>query len=156
MTNLNNNATQQLASKDELNNNLQEQINNWTKKYESLAKLYSQLRQEHLNLLSKFKKIQQKINSAQESILKKEKLEKDIKSKNVELADLIRERDRARLDLDRLRSSKDMEIEKLSSELHLLKEEANQSGKVQSMNMTTLISRHEKELNKNWLIERKS
>lgn len=146
MTNLNNNATQQLASKDELNNNLQEQINNWTKKYESLAKLYSQLRQEHLNLLSKFKKIQQKINSAQESILKKEKLEKDIKSKNVELADLIRERDRARLDLDRLRSSKDMEIEKLSSELHLLKEEANQSGKVQSMNMTTLISRHEKEL----------
>ena len=39
-----------------------------------------------------------------------------------------------------------MEIEKLSSELHLLKEEANQSGKVQSMNMTTLISRHEKEL----------
>lgn len=146
MANLNSNATQQLASKDEINNNLQEQINNWTKKYESLAKLYSQLRQEHLNLLSKFKKIQQKINSAQESILKKEKLEKDIKSKNVELADLIRERDRARLDLDRLKSSKDLEIEKLNAELNVLKNEANETGKVQSMNMTTLITRHEKEL----------
>lgn len=146
MANLNNNATQQLASKDELTNSLQDQISNWTKKYESLAKLYSQLRQEHLNLLSKFKKIQQKINSAQESILKKERLEKDLKSKNVELADLIRERDRARLDLDRMKSTKNLEIEKLTSELDILKDEANQSGKIQSMNMSTLITRHENEL----------
>ena len=38
--------------------------------------------------------------------MKKEKLEKDLKAKNVELADLIRERDRARLDLDRLKAKK--------------------------------------------------
>ena len=44
----------------------------WERKYESLAKLYSQLRQEHLNLLPRFKKLQLKVNSAQESIQKKE------------------------------------------------------------------------------------
>ena len=32
--------------------------------------------------------------------MKKEKLEKDLKAKNLELADLIREGDRARLDLE--------------------------------------------------------
>ncbi|KAK6460341.1 structural constituent of cytoskeleton [Scheffersomyces coipomensis] len=140
----NNTATQQVASKDEQIRNLEEQISNWTKKYESLAKLYSQLRQEHLNLLNKFKKIQQKITSAQESILKKEKFEKDLKSKNVELADLIRERDRARLDLDRLRASKDQEIEKLEAQVRELNSQANEAGR-QSINLSSLIAKHESE-----------
>lgn len=146
LTNINNTATQQIASKDEQIKTLEEQVNNWAKKYESLAKLYSQLRQEHLNLLAKFKKIQQKINSAQESIMKKEKFEKDLKAKNIELADLIRERDRARLDLDRVRASKDQEIEKLQAELRELNSQANESGKLQSMNLTSLISKHQKEI----------
>ncbi|KAK6205263.1 structural constituent of cytoskeleton [Scheffersomyces amazonensis] len=137
-------ATQQVASKDEQIRNLEEQISNWTKKYESLAKLYSQLRQEHLNLLTKFKKIQQKITSAQESILKKEKFEKDLKAKNVELADLIRERDRARLDLDRLKASKDQEIERLQAEVRELNNQANEAGK-QSLNLSSLLARHETE-----------
>ncbi|QEL61534.1 hypothetical protein CJJ09_003681 [Candidozyma auris] len=111
---INQTASEQLASKDEQIRNIEEQITNWAKKYEALAKLYSQLRSEHLNLLAKFKKIQQKISSAQESITKKEKFEKELKQKNLELADLIRERDRARMDLDRMRITKDQEIEKLS------------------------------------------
>lgn len=146
LTNINNTATQQIASKDEQIKVLEEQVNNWAKKYESLAKLYSQLRQEHLNLLAKFKKIQQKINSAQESIMKKEKFEKDLKAKNIELADLIRERDRARLDLDRVKASKDQEIEKLQAEVRELNSQVNESGKLQSMNLTTLISKHQKEV----------
>ncbi|KAI5950048.1 SLA2 [Candida margitis] len=143
----NNTATQQIASKNEQIQNLEEQIANWTKKYESLAKLYSQLRQEHLNLLAKFKKIQQKIGSAQESIAKKEKLEKDLKAKNIELADLIRERDRARLDLDRVKASKDQEIEKLETEIRDLNVSAKESGKLQNMNLSTIMSKHEAELN---------
>ncbi|KAK6454194.1 structural constituent of cytoskeleton [Scheffersomyces xylosifermentans] len=148
LMNLNNTATQQIASKDEQIKNLEDQIANWTKKYESLAKLYSQLRQEHLNLLSKFKKIQQKINSAQESILKKEKFEKDLKAKNVELADLIRERDRARLDLDRVKAIKDQEIEKLQAEIRELNSTINETGKLQSLNLSSITSKHEDELNK--------
>lgn len=143
---INNTASEQVAAKDEQIRNLEEQISNWSKKYESLAKLYSQLRQEHLNLLAKFKKIQQKINSAQESILKKEKFEKDLKAKNIELADLIRERDRARLELDRLKATKDQEIEKLEAQLRETNIQLNESGKMQSLNMSTIISRHQSEM----------
>lgn len=143
----NENATQQLASKDEQIKNLEEQISNWSKKYESLAKLYSKLRQEHLDLLGRFKKIQQKISSAQESIQKREKFEKDLKAKNLELADLIRERDRARLDLDRLRASKDQDIERLQAEVRELTAQVNESGKLQSLNLSTIMASHEKELN---------
>ncbi|KAI5959754.1 SLA2 [Candida pseudojiufengensis] len=156
MAAFNNTALQQISSKDDQIKNLEEQIANWTKKYESLAKLYSQLRQEHLNLLAKFKKIQQKISSAQESIMKKEKLEKDLKAKNVELADLIRERDRARLDLDRVKAGKDQEIEKLEMEVRELNLSAKESGKLQNLNLSSIMSKHEKELNnlKNQLDER--
>lgn len=146
LVNINDTASQQIASKDEQIKNLEEQITNWAKKYESLAKLYSQLRQEHLNLLAKFKKIQQKINSAQESIMKKEKFEKDLKAKNIELADLIRERDRARLDLDRLKGAKDQEIEKLQAEVRELNSQANESGKLQSLNFSSILSKHQKEV----------
>ena len=156
MNALNSTATQQIASKDEQIKNLEDQISNWTKKYESLAKLYSQLRQEHLNLLAKFKKIQQKISSAQELIMKKEKLEKDLKAKNVELADLIRERDRARLDLDRLKINKDQEIEKLEIEIRQLTLTQQESGKLQNLNLSNIMNQHEIELNKlkNQLAER--
>jgi ADP-heptose:LPS heptosyltransferase len=80
-----------------------DQVTIWKNKYEQLAKLYSQLRQEHLDLLSKFKSMQLKANSAQEAIDKKERIEREMKSKNLELADMIRERDRARYELDRLK-----------------------------------------------------
>jgi protein-arginine kinase activator protein McsA len=80
-----------------------EQINMWKSKYDALAKLYSQLRHEHLELLGKYKQMQHKAASAQEAIDKREKLEREMKTKNLELADMIRERDRALYDLDRVR-----------------------------------------------------
>lgn len=83
---------------------LQDQVTLWRNKYEALAKLYSQLRNEHLEMLSKYKSMQLKANSAQEAIDKMERMERDVKAKNLELADMIRERDRARFDVDRLKS----------------------------------------------------
>lgn len=148
MATLNETATQQIAGKDEQAKILEDQVNNWAKKYESLAKLYSQLRAEHLNLLAKFKKIQQKILSAQESVLKKEKLEKDLKAKNLELADLIRERDRARLDLDRVRASKDLEIEKLETQIRDLGARASELGQLNSLQLSSLQSEHKQELDR--------
>lgn len=146
LLNINDTASQQIALKDDQIRTLEEQVNNWAKKYESLAKLYSQLRLEHLNLLAKFKKIQQKISSAQESIMKKEKFEKDLKSKNLELADLIRERDRARLDLDRVKASKDQEIEKLQAEVRELAAQASDSGRLHDSNLSSLVSKYENEV----------
>ncbi|KAF6005940.1 hypothetical protein HII12_005162 [Brettanomyces bruxellensis] len=116
LNNTTNSAQQQIASKDEQLQSLNEQIIYWRKKYESLAKLYTQLRTEHLNLLSKFKKVQQKASSAQEAVERRERLEKDMKAKNVELADLIKERDRTRLQLERVKGSQKDSLEKLQLE----------------------------------------
>lgn len=101
---VNQNIAQQMQAKDEMLKGLQDQGNLWRSKYEALAKLYSQLRNEHLDLLNKSKSLQLKANSAQEAIDKMERMERDMKSKNLELADMIRERDRARFEMDRLKS----------------------------------------------------
>lgn len=146
LTNLNQSATQQLASKDELANSLQEQITLWKNKYESLAKLYSQLRQEHLNLLNKFKKVQQKAASAQEAIDRREKLEKDLKSKNIELAGLIRERDRARLDLEKIKGGKDNEIDQLEMKIRDLTLKLDDSERNQSSNLSSIFAQHKREI----------
>jgi len=98
------NVGAQMSAKDELISHLQKQIEIWKNKYEALAKLYSQLRGEHLDLLSKSKGFQLKANSAQEAIDKMERMERDVKAKNLELADMIRERDRARYEMDRVKS----------------------------------------------------
>jgi huntingtin-interacting protein 1-related protein len=98
------NAGSQMIAKDDLIKQLQDQVTHWRNKYESLAKLYTQLRNEHLELLSKSKQIQLKANSAQEAVDRMERMERDIKAKNLELADMIRERDRARFDEDRSKS----------------------------------------------------
>jgi len=94
----------QMAAKDELIKQLQDQATLWWNKYEALAKLYSKLWTEHLDMLSKHKQLTLKANSAQEAIDKMERMEKDVKVKNLELADMIQERDWVRFDLDQLKS----------------------------------------------------
>lgn len=74
----------------------------WKNKYEALAKLYSQLRQEHLDLLGKYKNLQLQANNAKEANEKLDTLQAEMRAKNIELADLIRERDRAKNELTRL------------------------------------------------------
>jgi DNA repair ATPase RecN len=74
----------------------------WKNKYEALAKLYSQLRQEHLDLLGKYKSLQLQANNAKEANEKLDTLQAEMRAKNIELADLIRERDRAKNELTRL------------------------------------------------------
>jgi huntingtin-interacting protein 1-related protein len=59
-------SQQQLPSESDEITSLQEQLNTWRAKYESLAKLYSQLRHEHLNVLVKFKGLQQELVSTRE------------------------------------------------------------------------------------------
>ena len=56
-----------------------------------------------MEMIKKYNSIKLKAASAQEAIERREKLEREIKSKNLELADMIRERDRALYDLDRVK-----------------------------------------------------
>ncbi|KAK7917053.1 hypothetical protein PG985_010661 [Apiospora marii] len=137
---------QQIGSKDDQIRALQEQVNTWRTKYEALAKLYSQLRQEHLDLLQKFKSVQLKAASAQEAIDKREKLEREIKTKNLELADMIRERDRAMHDKDRLTGSNKDELEKLKRELRMANDRADNLERQKGNELSTMLSKYNREM----------
>uniref|UniRef100_A0A060TG10 ARAD1D19316p n=1 Tax=Blastobotrys adeninivorans TaxID=409370 RepID=A0A060TG10_BLAAD len=143
---VNSNVDLQMQSKNELIQSLQEQLNAWKNKYEALAKLYSQLRQEHLDLLSKHKQVKAKAASAQEAIDKRERLERDIKAKNLELADMIRERDRARYELDKNQGGHKDQIEKLERDLRLAQDKLNDAERAKGADLSLMISKHNREL----------
>ncbi|KAK3695538.1 ANTH domain-containing protein [Podospora appendiculata] len=143
---LQNNFGQQVASKDDQIRALQEQVNTWRTKYEALAKLYSQLRHEHLDLLQKFKTVQLKAASAQEAIDRREKLEREIKTKNLELADMIRERDRALHDKDRLTGSNKDELEKLKRELRMALDRADNAERSKGNELSTVLGKYNREI----------
>ncbi|KAI0118148.1 ANTH domain-containing protein [Nemania sp. FL0031] len=141
-----NNFGQQLNSKDDQIRALQEQVNTWRTKYEALAKLYSQLRHEHLDLLQRFKSVQLKAASAQEAIERREKLEREIKTKNLELADMIRERDRALHDRDRLTGSNKDEVEKLRRELRMANDRADNLERSKGNELSSMLAKYNREM----------
>ncbi|KAI1161446.1 ANTH domain-containing protein [Nemania serpens] len=141
-----NNFGQQLNSKDDQVRALQEQVNTWRTKYEALAKLYSQLRHEHLDLLQKFKSVQLKAASAQEAIDRREKLEREIKTKNLELADMIRERDRALHDRDRLTGNNKDELEKLKRELRMANDRADNLERSKGNELSSMLAKYNREM----------
>ncbi|KAG8819449.1 sla2 Src-like adaptor 2, partial [Serendipita sp. 399] len=146
MAGINANVSSQMLAKDELIRQLQDQVTLWRNKYEALAKLYSQLRTEHLEMLSKHKQIQLKANSAQESIDKMERMEKDVKAKNLELADMIRERDRARFDLDRLKSNQKEELDRLRRELDFANERLDDATRAKSNEVSSMSSVYKRQI----------
>ncbi|PYH33090.1 cytoskeleton assembly control protein Sla2 [Aspergillus piperis CBS 112811] len=146
MNHLNSNLNLQNASKDEQIRSLQEQVNTWRSKYEALAKLYSQLRQEHLDLLQTTKSLKLKAASAQEAIERREKLERELKTKNLELADMIRERDRALHDRDRLTGNNKEELEKVKRELRFALERAENAERSKGTEISTLLSKYNREM----------
>src|SRR5205814_4645207 len=133
------NFNQQSSSKDDQIRALQEQVNTWRTKYEALAKLYSQMRTEHLDLLQKFKSVQLKAASAQEAIDKREKLEREIKTKNLELADMIRERDRALHEKDRISGGNREEVEKLKRELRMALDRAENAERSKGNELSSML-----------------
>ena len=120
---MNENVTSQLANKDNQIDSLQDQMDIWHKKYDSLAKLYSQLRQEHLQLLPKFKKLQVKVNSAQEAIKQMEQLETKMKQKDLQMADIIKDRDRLRVENDRIVANNKERDMQLSNKSDIISED---------------------------------
>ncbi|KAI1501637.1 ANTH-domain-containing protein [Biscogniauxia marginata] len=146
LSQIHNNYGQQVNSKDDQIRALQEQVNTWRTKYEALAKLYSQLRHEHLDLLQKFKSVQLKAASAQEAIEKREKLEREIKTKNLELADMIRERDRAMHEKDRLTGSNKDELEKLKRELRMANDRADNLERSKGNELSSMLAKYNREM----------
>ncbi|KMU80674.1 huntingtin-interacting protein 1 [Coccidioides immitis RMSCC 3703] len=143
---LNSNYNLQNTSKDDQIRALQEQVNTWRSKYEALAKLYSQLRQEHLDLLQTTKSLKLKAASAQEAIDKRERLEREMKTKNLELADMIRERDRALHERDRISGGNKEELEKVKRELRLAIERAENAERAKSSEISAMLSKYNREM----------
>ncbi|KAI6120582.1 ANTH domain-containing protein [Pisolithus croceorrhizus] len=141
------NINAQMASKDELIKQLQDQVTLWRNKYEALAKLYSQLRTEHLDMLSKFKQMQLKANSAQEAVDRMERMERDLKAKNLELADMIRERDKARFDIDRQKASHKDELDRLRREVNFANERADDAMRSKSSEVSTVLTKYNRQIN---------
>ncbi|KIJ66322.1 hypothetical protein HYDPIDRAFT_150711 [Hydnomerulius pinastri MD-312] len=141
------NINAQMSSKDELIKQLQDQVTLWRNKYEALAKLYSQLRTEHLDMLAKFKQMQLKANSAQEAVDRMERMERDLKAKNLELADMIRERDRARFDVDRQKASHKDELDRLRREISFANERAEDATRSKSSEVSGVLGKYNRQLN---------
>ncbi|KAJ1915412.1 sla2 Src-like adaptor 2 [Mycoemilia scoparia] len=129
------------SAKDELIRQLQAQIMQWRQKYEALAKLYSKLRQEHLELLQKFKEVNLKVGSASETMRKYEKLQNDLKSKNLELADMMRERDLAIAERHRLENSQSEELERLKRELDDNKDRINELSRSKGQEVSAIVAK---------------
>lgn len=146
MNQLQSNLNMQNASKDEQIRSLQEQVNTWRSKYEALAKLYSQLRQEHLDLLQTTKSLKLKAASAQEAIDRREKLERELKTKNLELADMIRERDRALHDRDRVTGTNKEELEQVKRELRMAIERAENAERQKGTEISSMLSKYNREM----------
>ncbi|KAH9178746.1 cytoskeleton assembly control protein [Lactarius sanguifluus] len=140
------NVNSQMTSKDDLIKQLQDQVTLWRNKYEALAKLYSQLRTEHLDMLSKSKQLQLKANSAQEAIDRMERMERDLKAKNLELADMIRERDRARFDVDRQKASHREEMDRLRREIDFARERAEDATRSKSSEVSNVLQRYNRQI----------
>ncbi|KEI40614.1 uncharacterized protein L969DRAFT_98428 [Mixia osmundae IAM 14324] len=140
------NVQAQLMGKDDMLRSLQDQVTLWKNKYEALAKLYSQLRTEHLDMLSRYKQMQLKANSAQEAIDKMERMERDHKSKNLELADMIKERDRARFDSDRMKSGHKDELERLRRDLRFAEERADDATRNKSSETKSLLAKYNRQM----------
>ncbi|CAD6886976.1 unnamed protein product [Tilletia controversa] len=140
LTNIGANVNARLSNNDQMMKELQDQVTLWRNKYEALAKLYSQLRTEHLDMLGKYKQLQIKAGSAQEAVDRMERMERDVKAKNLELADMIRERDRARFDLDRIKASQKEEMDRLKRDLMFANERAEDATRNQSSHMTSMLS----------------
>ena len=136
----------QSSSKDELIRSLQDQLAAWKQKYEALAKLYTQLRQEHMDLLGKYKTAQLKASSAQEAVDRKEKAERDMKQKNLDLADMIRERDRARLELDKLRNQGKDGIEAQQRELNEALDRIRDMERTSGSELQAVVNRNNREI----------
>ncbi|ORZ41615.1 ANTH domain-domain-containing protein [Catenaria anguillulae PL171] len=72
---------------------MQDELAQWKAKYEALAKLYAQLRQEHLELLTKYKALAAQNQQGTVTADQIAKLQAQLNAKNLQLAELIAARD---------------------------------------------------------------
>jgi hypothetical protein len=76
----------------------------------------------------------------------RDKIARELKTKNLELADMIRERDRALLEKDRFTGGHKEELEKLKRELRFALEKADNAERGKGTELSAMLSRHNREI----------
>lgn len=95
-------------------------MNQWKQKYEALAKLYAQLRKEHLDLLNKFKEIRDSSYKQQDEARKEiDKVKNEVRVTAAEASNLLVERDALRGEVDRIKLQYEDELTRLRKDLDM-------------------------------------
>lgn len=97
-------------------------------------------------MLSKFKDLQLKAGNTQNTLDRLEKMEQDLKGKNLELADMLRERDRARYDFDRQKASSKEELESLRREVKFANERGSDLSRAKSNEVSSVMKKFNRQL----------
>lgn len=101
------------SQKDEFIRSLQEQCAMWKLKYENIAKMYAQLRKEHLDLLTKFKDYQGQATMARDAVAQKESLAKMLSAKTFEVQQMQVEKDSFKNELSKVKDTSSSELSTL-------------------------------------------
>ncbi|KAI8607304.1 ANTH domain-containing protein, partial [Chytriomyces sp. MP71] len=125
---------------------LQDELNQWKQKYEALAKLYAQLRKEHLELLNKFKEIKEGSGKQADEVRSQlESVKADLRAKVTELTDVMVERDRLKNEADRIRLTTEEEINRLRRELADTKDSLVEMSKSKGAEVSQMVARSNSE-----------
>ena len=121
---------------------LQEEVNQWKQKYEALAKLYAQLRKEHLELLTKFKTLKDGSSKVTDEIRKEAELAKaELKAKSNELTEALVARNRLKDESSRIRLQYEEELERLRGEISESKSALNDMSSSKGAEVQSLVNR---------------
>ncbi|KAJ3042635.1 sla2 Src-like adaptor 2 [Rhizophlyctis rosea] len=134
------------AAKDDLIRRLQEELAQWKQKYEALAKLYAQLRKEHLDLLNRFKDVKDSANRITEQARNEmEKIRGEMRAKSNEVTELLIERDRLKGEVDRVRLQYEDELTRLRREAQEAKDSLLDVSRSKGAEVEAVVKRFEAE-----------
>ena len=106
------------TSKDDSIKKLNDELLAWKNKYESLAKLYAQLRKEHLDLLNKLKDAKDiGVRVSEDCKRQIDLIKSELKVKSNELTSCLIDKEKLSNELERIQSSRSFEVSNLEREL---------------------------------------
>ena len=103
--------------RDDLIRSLEEQVAMWRAKYENIAKMYAQLRKEHLELLGRFKEFQTKANAYNQVAAENQKLQAALQEKTAAWSELSRDGSHWKAEYHRLKDLSQEETARLQKEI---------------------------------------
>jgi chromosome segregation ATPase len=88
----------------------------WRTKYENIAKMYAQLRKEHLEMLNRYKDMQKQAQAAQQAIADKDSLVAANKAKQAEIVELSASLDRYKAKVEQTRQTAEADVARYKRE----------------------------------------